>query len=115
MIKLMGRIFSLCFILISPIVLAQSHTITGILRDRAGDKLGSAHIFVYPDSVTTLSNEGGRFTLSVARGTKTIVISHVAYETFSYQFIVRRDTSISFTLAEKVSSLKEVVVTGDRN
>jgi hypothetical protein len=111
----MGRIFSLCFILISPMVLAQSHTITGFLKDRAGEKLASAHIFVYPDSVTTLSNEGGRFTLSLTRGTKTIVISHVAYETFSHQFKLRRDTTITFTLADKISSLKEVVVTGDRN
>ncbi len=111
----MGRIFSLCFILISPMVLAQSHTITGILRDREGEKLASAYIFVYPDSVTTLSNEGGRFTLSLTRGIKTIVVSHVAYETFSHQFKLRRDTTITLTLADKVSSLKEVVVTGDRN
>jgi hypothetical protein len=111
----MGRIFSLCFILISPMVLAQSHNVTGILKDRAGEKLANAHIFVYPDSVTTISNEGGTFTLSLPRGTKTIVVSHVAYETFSHQFKLRRDTTITFTLAEKISSLKEVVVTGDRN
>ena len=96
-------------------VLAQSHTITGILRDNAGEEIASAHILVYPDSVTTLSNESGKFTLSLTRGTKTIVVSHLAYETFSHQFKLRRDTTITFTLADKVSSLKEVVVTGDRN
>jgi hypothetical protein len=111
----MGRIFTLCFVLISTIVMAQSHTVTGVLRDRAGEKLASAHIFVYPDSVTTLSNEGGRFSLTLTRGAKSIVVSHVAYEPFTFEFKLRRDTTITLTLSERISSLKEVVVTGDRN
>ncbi|HMG89563.1 MAG TPA: carboxypeptidase-like regulatory domain-containing protein, partial [Chryseolinea sp.] len=111
----MGRIFTLCFILISPTVFAQSQTVTGILKDRAGEKLASAQIFVYPDSVTTFSNESGTFSMTLTRGMKSIVVSHVSYETFSYQFRLRRDTTVTFTLSDKISSLKEIVVTGDRN
>ena len=111
----MGRIFTLCFILISPIVLAQSHTVSGVLRDKAGERLTSAHIFIYPDSTTTLSNESGKFSLSLKRGTKSLVVSHVSYETFTLQFNVRRDTTLTLTLSEKISSLREVEVRGDKN
>ena len=111
----MGRIFTLCFILISPLTLAQSHAVSGVLRDTSGERLTNAHIFVYPDSITTLSNESGKFSIFLTRGRKSLVVSHVSYETFTLQFNLRRDTTLTLTLADKISSLSEVVVRGDRN
>jgi hypothetical protein len=110
----MGRIFTVVF-LITVVSLAQGQTVTGIVRDSVGARVAGAHIIVYPDSVTTISNEGGKYSLSLSRGAKSLVVSHLSYETTTIQFNLRRDTTITVVVSDKVNALNEVVITGDRN
>src|SRR5687768_14933989 len=102
-------------ILLTIPLVAQRVSLKGIIRDSAGERLPLAHVVITPDSVSFLADEQARFSITLTPGSKIISISHVGYEEFRFRFYIRRDTTISFQLTDRVNALEEVVVTGKRN
>jgi hypothetical protein len=109
------KLYILIFLLIPSSLLAQKHTVKGTLRDATGNKLSLAQIFIFPDSISTLASDEGRFSISLNAGEKTFMISHIGVGNFSYQFVLRNDTTIQIRIEEKINALQEVVVVGARN
>lgn len=93
---------------------AQQVNVRGTVRDKSGEFLPLAHIIILPDSLTAVADTNGKFSINISRGLKRMVISYTGYDVFNSEFRVSNDTTITFSLAEKVSQLSEIVVTSNR-
>jgi hypothetical protein len=102
-------------ILLTTPLIAQRVSLKGVIKDAKGERLPLAHVVITPDSAAFLADEEAKFSIILAPGNKIITISHVGYEAFRFRLFVRRDTTITFQLTDKVNALQEVVVTGKRN
>ncbi len=111
----MRKIFTLLMILSTTPLMAQRVSLKGVIKDSKGERLPLAHVVITPDSAAFLADEDAKFSITLTPGNKIITISHVGYEEFRFRFFVRRDTTITFQLTDKVNALQEVVVTGKRN
>ena len=70
--------------LIAPVAFAQSVTLKGILKDiNTQEPVEGASISVPDSNVGTVSNSEGSFRIILPNGTKSIVISHLSYKTYS--------------------------------
>ncbi len=87
----------------------------GSVRDRDGEALPLAHIFVFPDSVTTSSDNAGQYVVRVKPGPKTIQVSFVGYEIVQTRIAIQSDTTLETVMRPSVSELREVVVSGERD
>lgn len=93
---------------------AQQVTVKGIVRDKSGEFLPLAHIVILPDSLNAVADSNGKFSITLSKGAKRMVISYTGYESFNSQFNVNNDTTITFSLNERVDQLNEIVVTSNR-
>jgi len=95
-------------------VLSQAVSIQGTVSDSSAEKLPFAHIVILPDSVVSLSDEKGNFSLKVKPGPLTVQVSYTGYRTHVQSLMVTHDTTISFVLSPVVNELEEIVVRSDR-
>jgi outer membrane cobalamin receptor len=93
----------------SGLLSAQSVRVSGEVLDSKGS-LPMTHCSVFPDSVTTVSDDDGSFELSVEPGFKQLIFSFTGYETQYMSMRVLRDTVLSVVLAPSIEQLDEVVV-----
>jgi hypothetical protein len=93
---------------------AQQVTVRGTVRDKSGETLPLAHVIMLPDSLTAVADTNGKFSITISKGLKRMVISYTGYDAFNSEFRVMNDTTITFSLNEKVDQLSEVVVTSNR-
>jgi len=97
------------FMVIFPISLfAQNRTVTGTVTAGNNAPVPGATIVVKNTSQAVASDGNGKFTISVAENAD-LIISAIGYKT---QTIHVSGNSLQITLAEDVSRLDEVVVTG---
>lgn len=87
----------------------------GIIVDKEGERLPQAHIYFYPDSITTTSSNNGSYQAVLKPGKKTVQVTFVGYEAFTTTFVLRRDTTVSILLRQTVNQLDEVVISGERD
>ena len=90
-------------------LLAQSKTITGRVTDEKGTPVPNASITIKGTSLGTTSKEDGTYSLTVPANSKTLSISAVGME--EQELAIGERTSIIVTLANKLNTLQEVVVT----
>lgn len=95
--------------------MAQTATLKGVVRDQAGERLPSAYVFIYPDSVNIVTSNDGKFSKALPRGKKTIVVSFVGHEIYRKTFFLARDTTLSVSLQSTAGHLQEVEIIGQRN
>lgn len=87
----------------------------GTVADREGEQLPQAHLFLFPDSVTTTSGISGEFTIKTSPGEKVLQVTYIGYETITRNFILKRDTVLQVILRPKSRQLEEVVIRGQRD
>jgi len=90
---------------------AQKVTVKGVIRDFDNEALPLAHILLLPDSVTSVSDNRGRFAMPIRPGKKQIVVSYTGYETLVKTVLVSKNAILNFVLQPKVDQLEEVVIT----
>lgn len=93
----------------------QAVQISGHVANEPGEPLQHATISIFPDSVHTSSNNAGRFVITVGRGAKTIVVSHVGFRTYQKTQLVNSNIDIRVVLESDLHELHEVVVEGRRS
>ncbi len=95
-------------------VWAQSGRITlsGKVTDTDGAPVPFATVAVEHTTTGTSTDDSGRYTLRLARGRYTIVVSCVGYETEKRTLDLRADKKQDFTLKEDAVSLDAVAVYG---
>lgn len=89
-------------------VTQQSKTITGIVKDVNGEPVIGANIVEKGTTNGTITNVDGKFSLNVASGDATLIISYIGY--VSSEVAVKGQSSVSVTLKEDSETLDEVVV-----
>jgi hypothetical protein len=87
----------------------------GEVQDKEGVLLPRAHISIYPDSVTTTSDDNGKFSIRLNAGRKKFLVSYVGYRLFEASFFFTQDSTIKIILVPGVKELQEVVVSGERD
>jgi len=90
-------------------LLAQNKTVTGTVTENNGNPIPGATITVKNSTQAVASDVNGKFTLRVAENA-TIIVSAIGYKTQTID--VAGNSTLQVKLAEDVSRLDEVVVTG---
>lgn len=97
-------------LLSTTLLLAQSHKISGEVRDaQTGELLAGVNIREKNTSNGTTSDEYGRFVLSVGSPEATLVFLLFGFETF--ELPINRQSNLNVALQPKIQGLDEVVVT----
>ncbi len=111
-VKLPRAFLLLCAILLtSSIALAQERTITGTIRDDAGNPLSGASIMVVGSpSISTVTQTNGSFQLRVPNAAKQLQISYVGRIPQTVSIDNVNTVSVALELAD--NSLNEVVLVG---
>jgi len=89
-------------------VFAQTQTIRGIVLDDASQPLPGVTVVIKGTNTGTATSEGGRFTISVAKG-QTLVFSEIGFA--SQEIVIADETNLSVQLKSDSKALAEVVVT----
>src|SRR6187402_1101317 len=116
----MNRICLLvCFFFSQHQLSAQTHIVSGIIKDTTGQEIIAANIWLAAgkDSLHAASNERGRFSFSAVNASVfTLRVSVLGYETWSKSFDFSKAAEHielpPIILLMKTSNLQEVIVKG---
>lgn len=108
------KIHAMFFFLLLPfwIVAQEKVTLSGTVKDKAGNALPAVAIAAENTSFGTYSNEDGSYTLSVPAGEWTIVTSCVGYESIRKRTRLTNDTHLDFVLTDSSIDLESIEVYG---
>ena len=106
----MKKISVLFLILLVNSTFSQSKTITGIIKDITSSlPVESVSIGVSGSNLGTISNEDGKFRITIPENSNKIEFSHLYYKLETYS-IKQNDTEIEIYLTPKSFALDEVVI-----
>jgi len=96
---------------------AQKFSVSGYVKEAgSGEVLIGATVVDKNNPGTGMAtNVYGYYSFELAKGSYTLMVSYVGYETKQVDITVDKDISINFNLKEEASSLDEVVVTATRS
>lgn len=88
------------------------HSVDGTVTSAEGDLLPFATLRLEPQGLTTMTNEEGKFALSLAPGNYTLVVQYIGYQTVRQDLIIPREQTgpLSIVMAKSVIQLGEVKV-----
>jgi hypothetical protein len=105
-------LLSLLFVLISTVASAQTQTVTGIVRDHEQQALVGASVAVKGTDQGVLTDENGRFSISVDLSKHDILVfSYLAKKSTELSLAVK-GTTLDLTMYDDPSFFPELVVTG---
>ena len=106
----MKKIITIVLLLIANFTFSQSKTITGIIKDITSSlPVESVSIGVSNSNLGTISNEEGKFRITLPATGNKIEFSHLYYKIESYT-VKQNDTEIEIFLTPKSFVLDEVVI-----
>jgi hypothetical protein len=89
----------------------QRYTITGIVRDnKNSEPLIGITLFVQELQTGTLTNEYGRYTLTLPSAYYHISITALGYEEDEFEIALQQDSIIDITLYDQSTQLQEIIV-----
>jgi hypothetical protein len=102
-------------IAVAPFLLnAQQAEVKGTIHDVTGERLSFASVVILPDSLIASSDINGSYSIRIATGSKTLLVSYVGFEPLAFVKEIHHDTTINFIMTPKTDQLEEVVIAGDR-
>src|SRR5687767_15746242 len=109
----------LLFITITSAALAQTGTISGVVKDaKTEEVVVGANVILQGTSVGAMTDVNGAYTIpNVKPGTYNLVISFVTYKSHIVPDVLVEDakiTNIAVAMVEDAQQLEEVVVQGTR-
>ena len=106
----MKKIITIVLLLIANFAFSQSKTITGVIKDITSSlPVESVSIGVSNSNLGTISNEEGKFRITLPATSNKIEFSHLYYKIESYT-VKQNDTEIEIFLTPKSFVLDEVVI-----
>ncbi len=106
--KAIRRTLSIVILLMACTVVSAQRTVTGTVRDVAGNAIEKATVQVKGTNRGTTTNDKGEFTIQASSG-ETLAISAIGYTAFEQA--VGSASSISISLTPSATELESVVVT----
>jgi TonB-linked SusC/RagA family outer membrane protein len=107
--KIKNIMLLFCF-LTTQIVSAQSIAVTGVVADYLGEPLPGVNVVVKGTNKGIVTDENGKFNLSVPSRDAVLVFSYISYVT--QEITVGDRTNFSITLSEDIKEISEVIVVG---
>ena len=115
---MINRICTYIFILICLSISglhAQKYTISGYVREKeTGEEMVGASVYVKEITKGTITNTYGYYSLTLEKGTYTLVVSFLGYREISQTITLNKDIRKNFNLDPAVMQTDEVVITGER-
>ncbi|MCG2611055.1 TonB-dependent receptor [Flavobacterium sp. SM15] len=106
----MNKLFTLVFFFYSFTLLAQS-TISGKITDSKGKPIETANVFIEGAYDGTSTDAKGEFSFTTSeKGTQTLVVTFLSFETHRTSIVIETYTPITIKLRESVNSLDAVVI-----
>ena len=97
----------------SEIGKAQNYTLNGTITENEGQEtLIGASILV--NQKGTISDFNGKYDLILSRGSHTVVVSYIGYESQSIEIILDKDTELNISLKESTNLLETATVTSGK-
>ena len=106
---------ALTVLLLAMPPLLEAQTVTGTVRDQAGNPLASVQVFIAGTSIGVLSQNSGRYLLlNVPVGTHTITAQLLGYREATADVTVAAGQAVvqDLVMSEQALQLDEIVVTG---
>lgn len=109
-----------CWLIIATIFVAfdanaQKYTLSGYLRDSLTNEfLIGATVQIENTSFGSSSNAYGYYSITVNKGKVTLLVNYIGYEQKSLTIDVASNLTLDISLKEKMTSLKEVVVSSTK-
>lgn len=111
----MKKLLLALFIGLGPVAEAQQITLSGRITDaRTGEELIGASVSVKELQTGALTNVYGFYSLTLPKGRYTIAYSYLGYSGLDTLLQLETDQRLDIELAEEEKTLKEAVVTGER-
>ncbi len=93
----------------------QSRRLTGYVRnDRTDAPVANASVLLSDVGLGTVTDSAGYLSVPLPKGVQTVQVSHQSFETTQRTVTARADVSLSFRLAERVTLLRETIVTANQ-
>ena len=94
----------------------QTGTLDGYIRDsKTGEPVVGASVFKKDPMVGVVTDQFGYYSFPLAKGKHDIYINSIGMKQTKRQILMYSDGSMNVELIENIISLKEVVVTGEKN
>lgn len=94
----------------------ERFTVSGTLKDETnGETLLGATVLIKGTTIGTTTNEYGFYSLTVPKGTYTLVISYLGYTTIEKELVLEANQKLSLELLEDNAVLDEVVITAEES
>lgn len=102
------------FVLLISCEAVSAQKIYGTVFTSQGDLLPYSSVIIKGTTKGTSANDKGRYSLTVAPGTYTVVCQHLGYTTQEKKITVKDDTELSFVLTDQKLMLDAVVISNKR-
>uniref|UniRef100_UPI00404A1F7F TonB-dependent receptor n=2 Tax=Gelidibacter sp. TaxID=2018083 RepID=UPI00404A1F7F len=94
----------------------ENYSIRGTIKDITnGEVLLGASVFLKGTSIGAITNEYGFFSLTAPKGTYTVVISYMGYESLTQEVQLNTDQTLNFDLSESTTALGEIVIVAEES
>lgn len=92
----------------------EKHTISGYVKDEAGEELIGATIYIQSLKTGTVTNVYGFYSITLIAGNYNIDYSYIGCETQTKKINLNQNYSFNITLIEASKTIDEVVITAER-
>ena len=107
-----GLLFTFICLLPAGSMAQNKVTLSGKVKDQHGTQIAQATIAVENTTSGTYTDDRGKYSLQVAPGKHTFVVSFLGYQTVKQSLDIRQDKKQNFTLQESAVTLSSVEVYG---
>ncbi|QDW26067.1 carboxypeptidase-like regulatory domain-containing protein [Pedobacter sp. KBS0701] len=110
-------ILLLSFLAIGNFCLAQqSYVLSGIIKDKRGEALPGAGVYVSGYKIATATDNNGQYTLPLKPGNYDILVQLIGYKALNKNVVIAdKAVKLDLTLEESVTQLAEVTIKPDPN
>ena len=92
----------------------NKYTLSGFIKDEAGEELIGATIYIPKLKVGSVTNVYGFYSITIPEGQYEFDYSYVGYKTEEKDINLNKNISLNITLTEETKSIEEVIVTAER-
>ncbi len=106
----------LCFMaLVLPSIAQNNYTVSGYVKDElTGEGMIGANVYIKELLKGTSTNPYGFYSITVAEGNYTLVVSYLGYQDYEFPIELTQDIRHNMGLKSKAILTKEVEITGER-
>ena len=94
----------------------QSFTLSGLVKDKRGETLPGAGVYISGYKIATVSDNNGGYKLSLKAGNYDILVQLIGFKALNKNVIIAdKDVKLDLTLEESITQLEEVTIKPDPN